>query len=83
MNVEIKEINKISLKEDEILFIKLPKCSTKGHIEAAKVLAENLPEDWKGKVFIISGDIEFTKIMNDQPLITNISIVEEPDGKNS
>lgn len=66
MQIEVKEINKISLNENELLFIKMPRSSTMARENATKVLLENLPKDWKGRVFIIKDDVELTKVTKEK-----------------
>jgi hypothetical protein len=63
MQVEIKEINKIALAEDEVLFIKLPsKISMKNREIVTRIFLDNLPKEWKGRVFIMDDNVELTKV---------------------
>lgn len=66
MKIEVAEINKISLAKDELLFIKLPRCSTKVREMTRDELFKNLSEEWIGRVCILNSDVEIIKIKKEK-----------------
>jgi len=70
MNVEIKEINKINLKEDEILIMKFQRPQNEIGAEnldrVINVIVKTLPDSWKGRVLFMAGEVELTKITKEK-----------------
>jgi len=64
MKVEITEINKISLKENEVLAIQVSERPSQASIDAIrKVFKQN---GYDGKFLIMIGDVELTKITKEK-----------------
>ncbi len=64
MTIEVSEVSKISLAENELLVFTLPDglCQEEYQLIISGIQA-SLPENWKKKVLIISGAIKITKII--------------------
>lgn len=64
MKINIKEIEKISLSEDEVLVIRLKENLYEQKIDdIIDSLSRFFPDEWKTKIICINSDgIEFTKL---------------------
>ena len=60
MQIDIKDIKKISLKDDELLVFTIPDDMFK---DARTSLITNLlPDNWQKRVFYMTKDIDITKV---------------------
>lgn len=66
MKIDVKEISKISLEENELLLINVSATvfSLQDSDDLIEQLGDSLPDDWKDRIIISYGDsIKFSKIV--------------------
>ena len=69
MKIDVKEISKITLAENEMLLIQIPKyANTTRHISDTRKneFKEMFPKEWRDRVLFIIGDVKFTKVKHNE-----------------
>jgi hypothetical protein len=62
MTIEVKDVTRIDLKENELLFITIPGLAVDVAEEMFCEIEDAVPENWKKRIFIINADAEFKKV---------------------